>query len=113
MLTNQLRNYIDAAFSGLWIETFEPEEAIKEIDTLCRDEQWNYAVWDIELGLQHNGEVKQMDPLTVVQSLGSLSNGETPILLILRNFHRFLNSIEIIQALERQISQGKSRRAQR
>jgi len=111
MLTNNLRNYIDAAFAGIWVETFEPDEAIKEIDTLCRDEKWNCAVWDIEQGLQHNGEVKQMDPLTVVQSLGSLSNGETPILLILRNFHRFLSSIEIVQAVERQISQGKSRRA--
>ena len=29
MLTNILRNYIDAAFSSLWIETCEPEEAIQ------------------------------------------------------------------------------------
>jgi hypothetical protein len=52
-----------------------------------------------------------MDPLTVIQQLGSLSNGETPVLLVLRNFHRFLGSIEIVQAVERQITQGKTRRA--
>ena len=43
MLTNTLRNYIDAAFAGIWIETFEPDEAIKEIDTLCRNENWRYG----------------------------------------------------------------------
>jgi len=58
-LTNNLRNYIEVAFAGIWIETFEPDEAIKEIDTLCRNENWNYVVWDIEQGLQHNGEVKR------------------------------------------------------
>ncbi|MCL2306007.1 MAG: AAA family ATPase, partial [Planctomycetaceae bacterium] len=111
MLINNLRNYIDAAFSGLWIETYEPEEAIREIDTLCRDEKWCYDVWDIEQGLKQGSEVQSMDPLSVVQNLGSLAPGETPFLLVLRNFHRFLGSIEIVQAVERQITQGKTRRA--
>ncbi len=110
-LTQILYNYIAACFSGLWIETFEPDEAVKEIDAMCREENWKLATWDIEQGLQHDGGVQKMDPLTVVQTLGSLSNGETPILLVLRNFHRFLGSIDIVQALEKQIAQGKIRRA--
>ena len=110
-LTNQLRNYVDAAFSGLWIETYEPDEAVKEIDALCRSENWKYAVWDIERGLCQDGEFKTTDPLPVVQSLTSLADSTTPTLLILRNYHRFLGSIDIIQAIERQIAQGKTRRA--
>jgi len=111
MLTNTLQNYIDAAFSGLWVETCDPEEAVKEIDTLCRNENWRYTVWDCERGLCQDGEYQQIDPLTVIQSLGSLANGETPVLLVLRNFHRFLGNIEIVQAVERQITHGKTRRA--
>ena len=111
MLTKTLRNYVDAAFSGIWIETYEPDEAAKEIDTFCRNENWRYAIWDIEQGLKIDNDYQKIDPLTVVQSLGSLANGETPILLVLRNYHRFLGSIEIVQAVERQIAQGKTRRA--
>ncbi len=110
-LPQTLYNYIAACFSGLWIETFESDEAVKEIDAMCRKENWKFSTWDIEQGFQHDGGVQKMDPLTVVQTLSSLSNGETPILLVLRNFHRFLSSIEVVQALERQIAQGKIRRA--
>ena len=63
MLTDTLRNYVDAAFSGLWIETYEPDEAVKEIDTLCRNENWRYAVWDIEQGLKIDNEYQKTDPL--------------------------------------------------
>ncbi len=110
-LTELLVKFVSACFSGILVATFEPDEAVKEIDTMCRDENWKYAVWDIEQGLQHDGSIQKMDPLTVVQALGSLANGETPILLVLRNYHRFLGSIDIVQALERQIAQGKIRRA--
>ncbi|MGL4942084.1 MAG: AAA family ATPase [Thermoguttaceae bacterium] len=97
MLTNNLRNYIAACFSGLWIETFEPDEAIREIETLCNAESWNHSVWDVSVS----------DPLTAVKSAETLGDGETPQLIVLRNFHRFLGSIEVVQAVERQIQRGK------
>ncbi|MGL4943770.1 MAG: AAA family ATPase [Thermoguttaceae bacterium] len=100
MLTNNLRNYIAACFSGLWIETFEPDEAIREIESLCNAESWNHSVWDVSVS----------DPLTAVKSAETLGNGETPQLIVLRNFHRFLGSIEVVQAVERQIQRGKTAR---
>ncbi len=94
-LTQILCNYIAVCFSGLWVETFEPDEAVKEIETMCRDENWKFSTWDI----------LKSDPLSAVTTVES--HGETPILVVLRNFHRFLGSIEIIQALEGQIQNGK------
>ena len=94
-LIETLTNYIAACFSGLWIETFEPDEAVREIETLCRDENWNMSVWNISQG----------DPLSAITS--AEGNGKTPQLIVLRNFHRFLGSIEIVQAMERQIQHGK------
>ncbi len=96
-LIETLTNYIAACFSGLWIETFEPDEAIREIETLCRERDWNMKTWDISQG----------DPLSAVTSAEGFGNGETPQLVVLRNFHRFLGSIEIVQAMERQIQSGK------
>ena len=104
-----LKNHISACFSGIWLETFEPEEAIRELKELCKEESWQNSVWDVGQGLSElNGECR--DPLSVLEEAAKLSGSETPNLVILRNFHRFLGSIEMIQAMERQIHLGKSNR---
>jgi hypothetical protein len=43
----------------------------------------------------------------IVRLLIELGNGETPQLIVLRNSHRFLNSVEIMQAVEHQLQRGK------
>lgn len=105
-LTEMLMNYIAACFSGLWVETFEPDEAVREITEMCREQKWNLATWDIDLGLQ-GVKAQASDPLSAVKVAGELGDSETPQLILLRNFHRFLGSVEVVQALERQIQNGK------
>ena len=105
-LTHALTNYIAACCSGLWIETFEPEEAIREITALCREHEWNLTTWDIEQGM-FGTEQQATDPLSAIRAAAQLGNGDTPHLLVLRNFHRFLGSPEIVQAMEHQIQCGK------
>ena len=105
-LTHTLTNYVAACFSGIWIETFEPEEAIREITTLCRERNWNLATWDIDQGMQ-GAEQQADDPLSAIKAAAQRGDGETPQLLVLRNFHRFLGSPEIVQAMEHQIQRGK------
>jgi len=46
-LANQLSEYVRACFTGLWIESHEHQDALAEIASLCRDEEWRLAVWDI------------------------------------------------------------------
>ena len=50
-LAAQLTDYINAAFSGLWVQTHEPDEAEREILRLARDRKWKIAVWDVASGL--------------------------------------------------------------
>ncbi len=50
-LAERLREYIQACFTGLWIESHEHEDALAEIAQLCRDEDWQLATWDIDAGL--------------------------------------------------------------
>lgn len=114
-LTERLSELVRACFTGLWIESHEHEDALAEIAQLCHDEDWRLARWDIEQGLKLNGRetsdaAGSNDPLAAIRALGALQNEEHPALLVLVNFHRFLQSGEIVQALARQIAAGKQNR---
>ena len=114
-LTNSLAEYISACFTGLWIQSHEHDDALNEIAQLCRREDWRFSVWDIEQGLRVPGQVvdadvSTTDPLAAIRSVNSLATADSSSLLVLVNFHRFMNSGEIMQALARQISQGKQNR---
>ncbi|HET6423251.1 MAG TPA: AAA family ATPase [Planctomycetaceae bacterium] len=111
-LATQLAPYIRAAFSGLYVETFEPEEALREIRQLCAaEENWMVATWDIDRGLQvppDSAMPAVSDPLAALRSLPALATPNGTALLVLKNFHRFLGSAEIIQALQHQLDAGKA-----
>lgn len=117
VLTQQLAEYVSACFTGLWVQSHEHEDALTEIAQLCRQESWRLAVWDIEQGLQIPGggndaasEAGGADPLAAIRSVNALATPDGSALLVLSNFHRFLNSAEIVQALARQVVQGKQNR---
>ena len=114
-LAESLREYIAAAFSGVWIESHEHEDALAEIARLCHSENWRLAVWDLEQGLRVAGTqaaagASGSDPLAAIRSVNSLAADETSALLVLVNFHRFLQSAEIVQALAKQLASGKQNR---
>src|SRR5262249_27390713 len=54
-LAEQLTAYGHAAFSGLWVQTSEPDEAEREIAQLARARKWRLAVWDVAGGLRIPG----------------------------------------------------------
>lgn len=116
-LAAQLCEYVCAAFSGLYVQTFEPDEALREIGELCREQNWQLAAWDVDRGLASGtnsgastSTVQTTDPLAAIRSLTALGSASGAALLVLRNFHRFLGSAEIIQTLEHQLAQGKVQR---
>jgi hypothetical protein len=117
LLSQHLSEYISACFTGLWVQSHEHEDALAEIAQLCQRESWHLATWDIASGLQLPGQNGSettdnggSDPLAAIQSVNALASAESSALLVLTNFHRFLGSPEIVQALARQISQGKHNR---
>src|SRR4051794_307101 len=104
-LSDRLSEYVRACFTGLWIQSFEHEDALAEIAQLCRQENWRLATWDIDHGLQVPGQTSPAadtvgnDPLAAIRSISALSSADGSAILVLTNFHRFLNSAEIVQAL--------------
>ena len=116
-LAERLSEYVRACFTGIWIQSFEHDDAIVEIARLCRQQQWALATWDIDRGLTVVGRdegsdtaVSAPDPLAAIKAIGSLATPDGTALLVLRNFHRFLGSVEVVQALDTAIAAGKQNR---
>ena len=116
-LSQRLQELVQACFTGLWIQSFEQEDALQEIAGLCRKQEWRLALWDVDRGLQipgHSGgeatDAGTSDPLAAIRSMNTLATPDGTSLLVLSNFHRFLNSAEVVQALLHQINQGKHNR---
>ena len=117
-LSSRLSEYFQAAFSGVFIQTFEPDDALAEIGAMCRERSWTLAAWDLERGMRlvHSPPGESVacppanDPLSAVRALPALASPEGTAVLVLRGFHRFWGSAEIVQALERQLTEGKVRR---
>ena len=84
---------------------------------LCRDQDWRLATWDVDRGLQipsqnsdQNADASGGDPLAAIHSINALASPASSAVLVLTNFHRFLNSAETVQALARQVNDGKQNR---
>ena len=116
-LSERLSEFVRACFSGIWVQSFEQDDAVVEIARLCRQQRWSLATWDIDRGLSiagrddaSNTAISAPDPLAAIKSIGSLATPDGTALLVLRNFHRFLGSVEVVQALDSAISAGKQNR---
>ncbi|MBL8827132.1 MAG: AAA family ATPase, partial [Planctomycetaceae bacterium] len=112
-LSERLSELVRACFTGIWIESHEHQDALTEIARLCRAENWRLVTWDIDQGLTSAGDGEPtagQDPLAAIRSLSTLASDDGAALLVLQNFHRFLQSAEIVQALIRQIQAGKQQR---
>jgi hypothetical protein len=102
-----LTDYIRAAFAGIWVQTYEPDEAHREIAAIAEEQKWTVAAWDVARGMHGNGNAGQGDPL---YPLKLVQHGTTPRLVILWNYHRFLNQPMVIQNLFNCVIAGKQSR---
>jgi hypothetical protein len=116
-LTEQLTDYVNAAFTGLWIQTSEPDEAEREIAALARQRGWKLAAWDVASGLRFpdspggaGTDAGAGDPLAVLRAVPALADAGGTALVILHNFHRFWGSPEVVQTAFAQLVAGKQRR---
>src|SRR4051794_38072444 len=116
-LAERLSELVRAAFSGIYIHSFEHDDALAEIARLCREQGWALATWDIDRGLGTAGAGADpatgpgaADPLAALRALNALATPDGTALLVLRNFHKFLSSIEVVQALDTAIAAGKRAR---
>lgn len=111
-LAERLTELVRAAFSGIYVVSHEHDDAVEEIARLCRDRGWALATWDVDRGLGlAGGDATPAgpagDPLAAVRALGTLATPDGTALLVLRNYHRYLGSIEVVQALDTAMARGR------
>jgi hypothetical protein len=116
-LADQLTDYVHATFTGLWIQTSEPDEAEREIVQHARQQGWAIAVWDVAGGLRvpastgtFHPEASPGDPLAVLRALPALAQRDGTTLLLLHNFNKFLSNPEVSQTTFAQLVAGKQQR---
>ena len=93
-LAERLTEYVSAAFSGLWIESHEHDDAIREIARLCAEKNWRLATWDIEQGLKIPGQKTSADagandPLAAIRAINALAGENSSAILVLDQFSPF------------------------
>ncbi len=54
-LSERLSEYVRAAFSGIWVQSHEHDDALLEIAQVARENGWDLVSWDIDRGLSING----------------------------------------------------------
>lgn len=99
-------DYINAGYSVLFVETFEEERFINYLSNSL--DNYNIYVWDIVIGLRdiRTNQVKNLtDPIKPIQLIPGFSEFS---ILILKDYHRFINSIEIIRSIKNIIPVLKS-----
>lgn len=114
-LSDKLSEYVSACFTGLWVQSFEHDDALRDIAQMCREHGWQLAAWDVDRGLQLPGnqeaaDADASDSLAAIRAVNAMATPDGSAILVLANFHRFLQSAEIVQALASQITAGKANR---
>ena len=110
----RMSELVRACFTGIWIKSYEPDDAIAELNQLCRSENWSLMTWDIAQGLKASGNQPTasdvIDPIGAVKALSAMTNDETPTILVLRSYHRFIGSGEVVAEVAKVVMQGKVHR---
>src|SRR3954469_15895754 len=107
-LSERFTEIVRAGFAGVYVVSHEPEEAIAALAKQASERSWAFAVWDVDAGLQYAGSpATATDPLSAVRAAATMAEPEQSAILVLRNFHRFLSGIDVVQAVERQLARGK------
>jgi len=108
-LSERFHELVRAGFAGVYVVTHEPDEAIAALAKEANQHSWAFGVWDLDAGLQcASSPATQLDPLAAVRAAGQMAKAEQSAVMVLRNFHRFLQGVDVVQAVERQLARGKA-----
>lgn len=130
-LQSDITEAVAAGFSGIWLRTFEPSEAMRELKAVCAEHGWILVSWDIDKGIDIDGvEMPDADPndpkgpgsaqspagaikFVMNQKFSGDEFGDNPdespnVLLVLPNLHMYLHSraVQEIQTIQNALVEG-------
>jgi hypothetical protein len=104
-LANEIKELGHAGFAGLWVESVECDDAIETIRNVATENNWGFDIWDIDRQL-YSGAVVAPGPVQALRFLDE-PQAKMPMVLVLKNFHRFLGNPEVLQTLANRIIKGQ------
>lgn len=99
-----ITNYLKAGYPAIHVVTQEPVRASRSI----KADNWQSCSWDCLRGVTEIETGRTIDD--VLDPLGALKwlGGQMDTILIVQNFHHFLDSVELIQEIQNSIPVWKS-----
>jgi hypothetical protein len=103
-LAETIKDYCNAGFAGIWVQTHEPDEAQAELGKLCRENDWDLHAWDFARGVpQRGGKAEPVWPLDEADAQHQGTH-----LWLLHNYHKYLANPMVSQHLANSVQEGKS-----
>lgn len=105
-----ITNYIRAGYPVLWAHALELKQAEETLGAQIKALNYHVYSWDIQAGVKSvlNGNASYPDITDPVALIAWLSSQDQKTVLFAHNFHRFLDSIEVIQAIQNGLMDWKS-----
>ncbi|MFA5385024.1 MAG: AAA family ATPase [Eubacteriales bacterium] len=104
----RFENYLRAGFPVIWVTTPEPDRAQRELSKIAKSVRGEALFkWDVVAGMGIIGGAQaeqQMVPIKAINQAASMEKAVT----FFWNLHRFLGSVEIIQAIQNAVPVLKS-----
>lgn len=103
----EFKSYLRAGYPALYVRTVEPDRARETLSKEALEVEGTAVCWDVLSGIKDmNGQCisENSDPLSPLTWLKEASENT---ILFLWNFHKFLNSVEVIQAIQNGIHEWK------
>lgn len=114
MFIKNFVEHVNGGFAGLYVQSVEHADCIREILQAGKKRSWATFVWDCNDGLTlHDDTVNpdMTDPLAIVKAFPQMAkelHSYSSKIIILKNFHKFMEGVEVIQAIDNAITIGKS-----
>jgi hypothetical protein len=110
-LAQSVLEHVNACFTGIWITSHEHDEAELDLSRLARERQWALYTWDCDRGIRSLSGGPQYpdatDPLAALKAFPTLSPQAETCVIVLRNYHKFLGSADVMQCVDTQLAQGR------
>ena len=101
-----MKNYLKAGYPLLWVQTHEEDRAIDYYSAQVQD--YHLYSWDIMSAMKELGTSKVVDAPEPVAALNMISTLPEGTILFLKDFHKFIDTLEIFRTIKNLIPSLKS-----
>ena len=120
-LNKDVTESIQAGFSGMWVRSYEHDEAVRELQQMCDSTEWLLYYWDVAKGFVNPADVEPemvgspggiQTLVQAIKALDNFSEYDSNVILVIPNLHLYIDSKRPmeLQTLQNALVDGAARR---